>query len=230
VGFYRRTSHTVWYESPNFNGFSFEVDYLLSAYKTAAADPKGYSIGGKYAPDGMPFTVDVAYERHDDFGGVDQIQAWFTGPGGTTDATKTKDTGIQVGGTYTFGDFTVGARWEQLEYTGNSAADFDLTKWERDAFFINGKMNLPTGYAAVQYGKANKAKCTVNADTCDASGTDATMIGIGYFHNLSRQSQVSIIYNQVDNKQNAQYVAIGGTNFAPGTDHKGLFLGIKHTF
>ncbi|HUF19190.1 MAG TPA: porin [Burkholderiales bacterium] len=228
VGFYRRTSHTVWYESPNFSGLSFEVDYLLSAYKTATFDPTGISAGVKYAPDGMPFTVDVAYEQHDDFGGVDQI-AGFHGVG-TGSSTSTKDTGQQVGGTFTFGDFTVGARYERLEYTGNSAAATDLTKWKRDAYFINGKMNLPTGYAAVQYGKANRAKCTANGFACDASGTDARMIGIGYFHTLSAQSLVSIIYNQVDNKENAQYVAIGGTNFAPGTDHKGLFLGIKHTF
>jgi predicted porin len=228
VGFYRRTSHTVWYESPNWNGFSFEVDYLLSAYKSTTDDPKGISIGGKYAPEGMPFTIDAAYEQHDDFGGVDQI-AGFQGLG-TGSSTSTKDTGVQVGGTYAFGDFTVGLRYEQLEYTGNSAAATDLTKWERDAYFLNGKMNLPTGYAAVQYGVANKAKCTQNGVACDGAGTDARMIGIGYFHNLSRQSQVSIIYNQTDNKENAAYVAIGGTNVVQGADHRGLFLGIKHTF
>src|SRR5690606_37490394 len=74
AGFYRRSDHTIWYESPNFNGFTFEIDYTLSAYKTnPGTDPKILSIGGKYAPDGMPFYIDVAFEKHDDMFGANQM-------------------------------------------------------------------------------------------------------------------------------------------------------------
>src|SRR6185436_8945123 len=70
VGFYRRTDHTIWYESPNFSGFTFEVDYTLSAYKTTiggvTVDPKVLSAGVKWQPEGAPFYVDFAIEQHDD--------------------------------------------------------------------------------------------------------------------------------------------------------------------
>lgn len=228
VGFYRRTDHTVWYESPNWNGFSFEVDYTLSAYKSNTEDPKILSLGGKYQPEGMPFWVDAGYETHDDLGGIDQIAA---DKGFGSSSTSTEATGLQLGGGYMFGDFTVGLRWERLTYEGNSATAGHLTEWERDAFFINGKMNLPTGYAAVQVGIADEADCTVaGGAACSAVDTGATMIAVGYAHNLSRQSQILVIYNQTDNDANANYLAIGGTNGSNGIDHKGIYLGVKHTF
>ena len=228
AGFYRRTDHTIWYESPNWNGFSFEVDYTLSAYKTPGSDPKVLSIGGKYAPEGMPFFVDVAYETHDDFGGINQIGA---NKGAATGAyTSTDDTGIQIGGGYTFGDWQFNARWERLTYEGSTALVGSLTEWERDAFWLGVKWNLPTGYAAVQYGWADEADCTAVGGACTAPDTGADHIGIGYFHNLSKQSQIQVIYNQTSNDANASYLAVGGTNVVNGADHKGLYVGIKHTF
>ena len=223
AGFYRRSDHTVWYTSPNWEGFSFEVDYTLNAYKDNAAnpdtDPQIISIGGKYAPEGMPFRVDVAYEQHDDMFGANELAG-----GAANGGTGSKDTGLQVGGTYMFGDFTVGLRYEMLEYKVDNAVN--INKVERDAWFINGKMNLPTGYAALQVGMAGDRDVNGNK----VNDTGATMIGVGYFHNLSRQSQMQIIYNQTDNDANANYLAIGGTNASNGIDHKGIYLGIKHTF
>ncbi|MFL6579159.1 MAG: porin, partial [Burkholderiales bacterium] len=70
VGFYRRTDHTIWYESPNWGGFTFEVDYTLSAYKTQTTDPKVFSVGGKFQPEGAPFYIDLAYEQHTDLFGA----------------------------------------------------------------------------------------------------------------------------------------------------------------
>lgn len=218
-GFYRRTDHTVWYTSPNWSGFSFEIDQTLSAYKSATGqDPTVLSIGGKYAPDGMPFRVDVAYEKHDDMFGANAVAGAANGGTGST------DTGLQFGGTYMFGDFTVGARYEMLEYEVDGAAT--VSSVERDAWFINGKMNMPTGYAAVQLGMAGER----DVNGTKVNDTGATMFGIGYFHNLSRQSQVQLIYNQTDNDAAANYLAIGVTNATPGLDHKGIHLGIKHTF
>jgi predicted porin len=221
VGFYRRTEHTIWYESPNFNGFSFEVDYTLSANKTATTNPRVVSIGGKYAPEGMPFFVDAAYEKHDDLFGITKI----TGEGGT----GSSDTGFQIGGGYTFGDFQINARWERLTYEqdGNAAG---VSEYERDAIWLGVKMNLPTGYAAVQFGQAGDADIVDGGVGQKANDTGATHFSVGYFHNLSKQSQLQAIYNQTSNDANANYLAVGGTNAVNGADHKGLYLGIKHTF
>lgn len=219
VGFYRRTDHTIWYESPNFNGFTFEVDYTLSAFKTNNIDPKVFSIGGKYAPEGMPFYIDVAYEKHEDMFGVTKI----TGNGGT----GSSDDGIQIGGGYTFGPATIHARWEKLSYELDGAAPGVVNEWERDAYWFGLKWNLPTGYVGAELGIADEADTNLGA----ANDTGATMFGIGYFHNLSKQSQLQFIYGRTDNDNNGTYTqAAAPLGGLAGSDHQVIHVGIKHTF
>lgn len=213
VGFYRRTSNTIWYVSPNFNGFSFEVDYSLSGgAKTTgvgSVDPTVLSIGGMYKPEGLPFYVDVAYETHDD----------YTGPGSS-------DTGFQVGVGYTFGDLALHARYEQLEYdTFGGVPGLTI---ERDAYWFAAKYNLPTGYIGAEFGVADE--WDVSGGT--APDTGATLFGIGYFHNLSRQSQLYVIGTQVSNDQFGSYILAGAStpNTGLGADHKAITVGVKHTF
>ena len=143
VDFYRRTDHTIWYESPNFSGFTFEVDYTLSAFKTAgpgATDPKVLSIGGKFQPEGAPFYVDAAYESHKDMFGTVALG----GPAGGS----SKDTGMQVGGGWMLGDLGLHLRYERLKY--NTAPN----EYKRDAVWFGAKYNLPSGYVGAELGVA----------------------------------------------------------------------------
>jgi len=113
--FYRRTDQTVWYESPNFSGFSFELDRTLSAFKTATAgstDPTITSVGGKFQPDGAPFYVDLAYEQHKDLFGAQQAPA----AAGMGVGTSSNDDGVQIGAGYTIGDLGLNLRYEMLKY------------------------------------------------------------------------------------------------------------------
>jgi predicted porin len=236
VDFYRRTDHTIWYESPNFSGFSFEVDYTLSAFKQTAAssptgsaiDPKVVSIGGKFQPEGAPFYVDLAYEKHDDMFGLSAIAGAAAVPGFAT-GTSSKDTGIQVGAGWMFGDLGLHARYERLKYQEDGAAA--LSEYKRDAFWFAVKYNLPSGYVGAELGIARDGK----ADGSTVSGTGAKMFGIGYFHNLSKQSQLQFIYGRTDNKENATYTQAGapgdGTGtILPGQDSQVFHVGIKHTY
>ena len=211
--FYRRTQQTIWYESPNFAGFNFEVDYTLSAFKNATTDPQILSIGGKFQPEGAPFYVDLAYEKHDDMFGLTALGA----PVGTS----SKDTGIQVGGGWTIGDLGLHLRYERLKYETNP------DEYKRDAFWFAVKYNLPSGYVGAEIGIARDGK--LNGSTADDTG--ARMIGVGYFHNLSKQSQLQFIVGRMDNKDNATYGFAGTPNgAAPGSDHTLFNVGLKHTF
>jgi predicted porin len=218
VGFYRRSDHTVWYESPNFNGFTFEVDYTLSAYKTQTTDPKILSIGGKYAPEGMPFYVDVAYEKHDDMFGANRM--------GAIGGDSSSDTGFQVGVGYMIGDLGLHARYEQLKYeTDNSTSA--INEYKRNAYWFAVKYNLPSGYVGAELGIAQEGETNVG----DANDTGAKMFGIGYFHNLSKQSQLQFIYGRTDNDDAATYTQNAAPNGStPGADHQVFHVGIKHTF
>ena len=211
VGFYRRTDHTIWYESPNFSGFTFEVDYTLSAFKTNTQNPKVLSIGGKFQPEGGPFYVDLAYEKHDDLSAI------------TFGGTSSKDTGIQVGGGLMLGDLGLHLRYERLKYeiTGLGTAEL-----KRDAVWFGVKYNLPSGYVGAELGIAADGK--VNGTKL--SDTGAKMFGIGYFHNLSKQSQLQFIYGRTDNKANADYTQAAAPLTNVGSDHQVFHVGLKHTY
>ncbi len=219
VGFYRRSSHTIWYESPNFNGFTFEVDYTLSAAKTVAGtDPKLISIGAKYAPEGMPFYVDVAYEKHDDMFGANRL--------GAAGGTGSSDDAMQIGGGFMLGDLGLHLRYEMLSYEtdGSSTA---INSYERDALWFGVKYNLPSGYVGAELGIAGEGDTNVGT----ATDTGAKMFGVGYFHNLSKQSQLQFIYGRTDNDDQGTYTQaaapLGGT---AGSTHQVFHVGIKHTF
>lgn len=219
AGFYRRSNHTIWYESPNFNGFTFEVDYTLSAYKEAnGVDPKILSIGGKYAPDGMPFYVDVAYEKHEDMFGANSM--------GVTGGSSSDDDAFQIGVGYTFGDATLHARYEKLSYETNNATSAE-NKYERDAYWFGLKYNLPSGYIGAEIGIADEGETNLG----DVNDSGATMFGIGYFHNLSKQSQLQFIYGRTDNDSAASYGHAGAPGVvSDGADFQVFHVGIKHTF
>ena len=115
AGFYRRTDNTIWYASPDWTGFSFGAAYTLNAHRTSATSstPRVLSLGAQFKPDGGPFYVNAAYERHTDLCGLNALRA-----NGSSDCS---DDGLQVGGGLTFGDFGLHLRYEMLKYKGDAA-------------------------------------------------------------------------------------------------------------
>ena len=59
------------------------------------------------------------------------------------------------------------------------------------------------------------------------------MISAGYFHNLSKQSQLQFIATRISNDDNIAYgIGAGTGSEAPGfgRDITGFTVGLKHTF
>jgi len=231
VDFYRRTDHTIWYESPSWGGFTFEVDYTLSAYKSQTTDPKVFSVGGKFQPEGAPFYIDLAYEQHTDLFGAVAIANAQGAAGAANGATGSTDTGMQIGGGWQLGDLGLHLRYELLKYKLDGVPGF--SEYKRAAYWLGVKYNLPSGYVGAEIGRAQDGE----ADGNTADDTGATMYGIGYFHNLSKQSQLQFIYGMTQNKENATYTQAGAPGIgnaagtiAPGQDSSVFHVGIKHTF
>ncbi len=216
--FWRRTQQTIWYTSPDINGFTFEIDQTLSAFKNVAPslNPTITSIGGQFKPADMPFFVNASYETHKDVcnslcvaGGSDpKSNAW------------------QIGGGYTLQDLTLYARYESIEYKAPGSAIGD--KLEIKHYWFAAKYILPTGYVGAEFGMAPKAK----VDGADVDQTKANMISAGYFHNLSKQSQLQFIATNISNDDQANYgIGAGsGSVNGPGRKITGIYAGLKHTF
>jgi predicted porin len=220
IGFYRRTSQTIWYESPDFAGFTFEIDYTLSAFKNVAGvDPKVLSVGGKWQPANAPFYIDAAYEKHDDMFGANGIA------GGTAGGTGASDTGIQLGVGWQFGDLGLHGRVERLKYETDGSTN-GISSYERDAYWLGVKFALPSGYVGAELGIAKEGENS-SATVVDSG---AMMFGVGYFHNLSKQSQLQFIYGRTDNDDAATYTQAGAPLGTAGSTHQVFHVGIKHTY
>jgi predicted porin len=223
--FYRRDDQTIWYESPNLSGFSFEIDRTLSAFKTATAgstDPTITSLGGKFQPEGAPFYVDLSYESHKDLFGAAQAPA----AAGMGVGTNSKDTGVQLGAGWTIGDLGLNLRFENLKYKDDGVTA-GASEYKRNAEFFGVKYNLPSGYVGAEIAIAQSGK----ADGASVSDTGAKMYAVGYFHNLSKQSQLQFIVARTDNDKNADYGQAGATsNFAVGAKVDVFHVGLKHTW
>lgn len=217
-GFWRRTDQTIWYNSPDIGGFTFEVDQTLNAYKGSDPlfpdlNPVITSVGGQFKPAGGPFFVNLGYERHKDVVGIlgpidSKAQAW------------------QIGGGFTLADLNLYARYERIEWkaTGGIA-----DKLQRTHYWIAAKYGLPSGYVGGEVGFAAKAK----ADGSDVADSGAKMFSVGYFHNLSKQSQLQFIATRISNDDAAAYTISAGTgamNLNPGSDQTAFTVGLKHTF
>jgi predicted porin len=242
--FYRRTDHTVWYDSPNWGGFTFGAYTTLSAYKTGntpLSNPRVWGVGAKYVGPSVPIQLWAAYEKHKDLDGL----AVITGAAGTvfpnsttsvgqsTVPTSTSDQGIQVGVGYTLGDVFIFGQFEGLKYKADGlGVATDIIEYKRNAWGAGLKWNVATGYFGGQYIHAMNGSCQSVGGGCNASQTGGDMVGVGYYHTLSKQTQTYIMATWIGNDDLNQYNTAGGVGAVPrlGASIFGLTVGLKHSF
>jgi len=246
AGFYRRDSNAIWYNSPNFNGFSggAYATLPLSARSTGAGggdiNPYLWGIGGKYVGPSLPIQAWIAYEQHHDmfgFGAITPAASW-QGAAGVADSSS--DYGVQVGVGYTFGDIFVYGNFEALKYKDDVNPGFgggEIT-YKRNAFSIGAKWNIATGYVGGQFIKAFDGKCEFTATiaaalpTTDCGNSGAYMVSAGYYHTLSKQTQAYIMGSYTNN-DDLQFYSTAGGAAAPtnlGASVWGVTVGLKHSF
>ena len=255
AGFYRRTENTLWYDSPNWGGFTFGLYTTLQAYKQGnpvaspgvgtgrtPPNPWVYGLGGKYVGPQIPIQAWLAYERHKDLYGINAITSGMglgTGGNGTgTTGTSSSDYAVQLGAGYTFGDVFVYINYEKLKYTEDGLTGTALNGYKRAAESIGLKWNLATGYVGAQFDAAQNGSCSLADGTaCDAGGTTGKMFAVGYYATLSKQTQAYVVGNYIKNGNLQSYLpAGGGTAAGPnlgvslGANIWGATVGLKHTF
>lgn len=191
----RRTDSTITYISPNWNGFTFQVDYAL-------AGPTGTGKVNGTPEDWTELYYGARYDGQASFGGwrvygaggnIDNADLSGTGGGA---GTSSKDKEYRLGGGITWGNFAVDAIYEQNEW---DSTDSGGSKIKRDGWWLGGSWMVPTGKVALGYIKMNDAELNGS----DVSSSDTSNIAIGYYHTLSANSSLYAIYNTMDNGDNA---------------------------
>lgn len=133
----------------------------------------------------------------------------------TGSGNKFKDT--VLGGNAGFGPVRVTLAWRQFEYT--SARHTNT--------LVGLVWGLGAGELKASYIRANLSG-RVGSTVIDAN--DATQVGLGYVHNLSKRSALYATVSRLDNDGAGTFVIPGGPTLVAGRTSTGIEAGIRHNF
>ena len=208
-------NNTLAYVTPDLNGFTGAVAYILSnavgsdnlPQTSITTDQDAYSLSGNYM--NGPLSVVAAYESLNKLGSG-------AGAAGAKDATAWK-----LGGTYTIMDATtLGLIYENTDLGGTVA---DQNAYYLDVAHKMGDTTLKLAYAKI--------------DDCggtNCNNTGGSQVSVGVSQALSKNTEVYALYTQVGNDANAGYGLISDTGLGStpvtGQDMSAISLGINHAF
>jgi predicted porin len=217
----RRTDQTITYISPNWGGLTFQVDYALAA-------PTGTGFSNNEQTE---LFYGARFDRQAGFGSwrvyaaggqIDNANLNGTAPG-AAGTTNTSDSEYRIGGGITWNNLAADFIWESNSWDSQDAGG---DKIERDGIDIVGSWTLPTGKVAFGYIMMDDAD--LNGGTVNSS--DTSNISIGYYHTLSANSNVYIIYDKMDNGDMAQGNIQEGTTSGLGKDPSTISVGMYLVF
>ena len=210
TGFDERPNNVVAYVSPSFNGIQATLAYVADEKnsKSTANDATAFSAGVGYKAGKL--NIDAAYETHGK---------------GHHNATATAKTmsGVRLGAAYDFGMVKLNAF-----YANQDAAVAADTVKARNIYGIG---------AGVKVGAAGVAKAQYFvADKFNSADNGASLIAVGYDHNMSKNTTVYAAYALTDNANAANYQVNGGgghgetTTVNNGKDPSAFSVGVIHKF
>lgn len=230
-GFTRRDSQTIWYATPDIGGFLGNLAYITpNGLKSDTApgltgtipstlggvSPSGWNLGLQYAPPGLGLTGYFGYAKYTD------LSSTFAA---VVDPSGSSDKAWHLGLGYTIADFTINAQYEVLKETGTGIGAFaGVSEVQRKNYLIGGDYRIGAGDIKVLYEKGKQISGT-GLTAAEIAGTDAKLISVGYWHDLSKRTSAYIDYYKVDNNANASYFT-GAT----GVSQKGFSIGLRTTF
>lgn len=192
----------------------------------------------------------VQYLLPGGLGGLEGGLMIAAGEGGTAAAGQHKVLGVRLGyaaagygisaaHTRSENDLTLLGAHEDSVIGGNvTVAGINLTAaYRRFAYGQTRQNNLLIG-AMVPVGASGQVKASINRVDLDGrvgasavGANDATQLGLGYVHNLSKRTALYATASRIDNKGAATFVVPGGAaGIAGGNRSTGHEAGLRHTF
>lgn len=238
-----RAANSIAYHSPVFQGAQVKAQWSTNERASNNGKLTGqlWSIGANY--DRGPLSVLAAYERHEDWAGVNVIGAQAAADVGTK---GTRDSGLKFGLGYelgsAFGTTTVGAVWELLQFgyttIGPPLVTGDVKRADRQAYMLNLKHRTGSHEFRARYEYADNGNCYFkgNGRCNDDIGMGAQNYALGYAYYLSKAAQVYAYATKIENERGATYTfATGGpaaltAGWSAGADPFAAGLGMRYAF
>ena len=252
--FHERATNTIQYQSPEFSGFQFGLQYApdethndvgsTSPSETVTGTGLNsylWSTGVKWEQG--PFYVSAQYEiHHDRFGGSSNVaNALKNGAGSGSSSTPftaaagahSKDTGMRLSASYKMGNHTFGADVAQLKYTESGqapgVAKFSEYKHVTWAASWEAKWGGPWR-TAIEYVRGQEGSCKLTIGDCSTNGLTGDLIGGGVAYDLDKQTFLYVIAAQLKNGDSARYDNWAASSPARGADITQGAVGMAYRF
>lgn len=200
--FGRRSQNVVQYWTPTLAGFAARVAATSTEGKTSSVNPRDISAMVGFTKG--PIVINVAWEEH-----RDQL--------GSTPTANSKEEGLMVAGSLTFGSFKLGYVAEEIKKTGRT---------KQKSYYVSAKQSFGS-HAIV--GTIGLSK---DGDLVGRAQPESDTFSLAYEYRFSRRTSAHVMYAQIDNNAVAvrNFPLIPIPNLTAGSDPRGVSLGILHLF
>ena len=215
-----RTSNTVLYTSPNFNGFDADVAYTFG--ENAESNKIGRQIGASAGYSNGPLNARFAYNNTDNT----QFQI-----GSARNYLLAANYDFAVAKAYVA--YGVNKGYNSM-IANNAVQNANGSFSTRNAFggtdaaFSRDSNNILVG-ATVPVGPAGTVMASfIRTNDKTAANADADQWAVGYSYALSKRTSTYASYAKIKNKNSAGYTV--GNNSNVGTGDKAFNVGVRHSF
>jgi predicted porin len=253
-----RTQNVVFYNTPNWSGFTGIVAYssnptttdgdMVAGAGTLNDNRKGraWNLNPNYAA--ANWQVGYSYWNSKPDGGTTAFPTAAviaaTGAAGTAAASGTANQiGNRLYGDYTFGfGLKIGfaADWSKLK-TDNQIGTFPAGVPSNGTVSKRTAWSIPVQYSFMGKhqitGHYTKAKSDTALDNIGINNTGANMWALGYSYDLSKRTSVGLTYARINNSSGAMYnlftsagLGLGQGGILPGEDPRMFGSTIRHAF
>jgi GBP family porin len=218
-----RTSNTIFYTSPVWNGISGELAYSLG--EQPGSNSAGRQLGAALAYARGPLNVRIGYiNRNNDITAA--AGAAMTPP--VPEVSRGIGTNTLLAANYDFGVLK-----GYLAYGADKG--FNSAPLPNPANPYGGVMPTPSTDSrdilvglSMPLGTGTLMASHIRKNDRTSFNQDARQWGVGYLYPLSKRTNLYAAYARITNKNGAGYTV--GNNAEPGTGNAAYNLGVRHTF
>jgi predicted porin len=228
--FHERRVNVAQYETPEWHGTEFKIQWSTNEAKTDVApirDPRVLSMGG--AVQLGDFKLMGGYEIHYDLFGLSLNSP--TAYRNTNDPNvRSKDEAAEVALQWKIGGHTIEVDANQLKYDEPGAVVTGRVRsYKKNAYMLLWEWRLNNQFrTAFQYIRSTPGTCTrVNAD-CNTNGMKAEQIGLGFAYHFSRKTYLFVMGTLLKNDYAASFSNSNQQSVNPGEDIRQIGVGL-HT-
>lgn len=209
-----RTSNTVLYTSPSYNGFDGDVAYTFG--ENAESNKIGRKIGASVGYANGPLNARVAYNNTSNETALTSI-----GSGRNYLAAANYDFAVAKAYVAYGVNKGVSSAIRNNASLGN-AFDYTSAAFSTDSTTALIGTTVPLGAAGTFMASY------IHVNDKDVTNADANQFALGYSYALSKRTSTYASYAKISNKNNAGYTV--GNNSNVGTGDKAFNVGVRHSF